>query len=116
FCIAKKYKTFYLPKQDSIKKWKNTKVEITDEELLSAWKELGNCYYKWDGIMSPHMCVEYEDLISNPTKILIECLNYLNIDFNNSIIHKAINNSKTTRMTKPVNQLYIERLKQLNPM
>jgi LPS sulfotransferase NodH len=116
FCIAKKYRKFYLYTPKSAEEWFATHVELTDKELLDAWDELGDCGTKWDKYLegSEYCRVEYQDLVDRPKDELQRVLSYLQMAVSEEVLERAVSSSTMFRMTKPENEVYVQRLKKLN--
>ena len=115
FCVAKKYKTFYIYNKNKADNWDKTKVVLTDQELLSAWGEIKLCQNKWNDYLKnvKHHTVAYEDLTSRPREVLKESLDYLGLRYEQSNIENSVVNCGIYKMTKPENAEYEERLKHL---
>ena len=107
FAIAKKYKTYIVNIENKVR-WNKTSVILTDDEMISAYKELSGCYYKWDKFLNnaQYMVVDYSDLIADPKKQLEKILTYIGMDYK-----KLKVKCNTFPMTKDANTYYVKRLK-----
>ncbi len=115
FYLAKKSSTFTIVDANQLKLWQENPVEINDDELLSAYDEIKDCYGKWDKYIcnTPHIDIDYEDLINDSRQTIEHIFNQTGIDCDDRIIKKAIQNVTVKKMCKTETEIAKRRLLEL---
>lgn len=107
-------KTPHLWSQEMKRRYDSTKIPFDAKGVQDVfYNHIKDC--DWSGFLdgAPHHYVEYEDLVSNPVRVLTGCLTHLGLSPNGTEVQAIVNKQPKFKTERPETKLQIERLKRM---